>query len=136
MPTIEVETDDMLQRHLAALRLMSYMVFPDNPELRKASELTFRAKVAGWYARVLDKHKKETQIRFVNQCQLRSREELLRALADPPSWLRESLLNALLKPQGGVIGGALALTDSPSALEFAEELRRRWFGIVDTGRLK
>jgi hypothetical protein len=135
MPTIEIKTNDMLERHLAALRLMSFMVFPDNPELRKASEITFRTKVAARYAQVLANQRKETQIRFVNESQPQSREELRTALADPASWLREVLLNVLLKPLGGVIGGALALTDSPSAQEFVEEFRRRWFAIHYTGTL-
>lgn len=135
MPTIEIETNNMIDRHLAALRLMSYMVFPDNPALRKASETTFRTKAANRYAQVFDNYKKETQIWFVNECRPRSREELRRALTDPASWLREVLLNGFLKPEGGVTGGTLALTDSPSATEFVGEFLRRWFAIVYTGRL-
>ncbi len=135
MPTIEFETNNMIDRHLAALRLMSYMVFPDNPALRKASETTFRAKVADWYAQVFTNLGEEARIQFVNECRLRSREELRRALADPASWQREVLFNGLLKPQGGVIGGLLALTDSLSATELNKEFRRRWFGIHYTGKL-
>jgi len=38
VPTIEIEVSDRIARHLASVRLMSYMVFPDNPDLRTASE--------------------------------------------------------------------------------------------------
>jgi hypothetical protein len=37
MPTTEIEVSERISRHLAAVRLMSYMVFPDRPELRRAS---------------------------------------------------------------------------------------------------
>ena len=65
MPTIEIETDDPIQRHLAALRIMSYMVFPDDPELRKASETTFRTRIADWYSQVFATREKKAQIQFV-----------------------------------------------------------------------
>ncbi len=135
MPTIEIETDDLIQRHLAALRIMSYMIFPDDPELREASEATFRTKIADWYAKVFANLKKEAQIQFVNECRPKSRQELRRALADPTSWLRKFVFDEFLRPLGGVIGGALALTNSLSAMEFNKEFRRRWFGIHYTGKL-
>ena len=34
MPTIEIRISERIQRHLAAVRLMSYMVFPDDAKLR------------------------------------------------------------------------------------------------------
>ena len=52
MPTIEIEVSDRIARHVATVRLMSYMVFPDNPDLRMASEVTFRTKLADWYSGV------------------------------------------------------------------------------------
>jgi hypothetical protein len=50
MPTIEIEISDRIARHLASVRLMSYMVFPDSLDLRSASEVTFRTKLAEWYS--------------------------------------------------------------------------------------
>jgi hypothetical protein len=135
VPTIEIETDDPIQRHLAALRIMSYMVFPDDPELRRASEATFRTRVADWYSQVFATREKKAQIQFVKECPPKSSNELQRALADPALWLREFVFDEFLKPMGGVIEGALALTDSLSAMEFHKEFRRRWFGIHYTGRL-
>jgi hypothetical protein len=135
MPTIEIETNDLIQRHVAALRIMSYMVFPDKPELRDASEATFRTKVADWYAQVFANLGEETQIQFVNEWRPKSRKELRRALADPASWLRRIVFDDFLRPLGGVIGGALALTNSLSATEFKKEFQRRWFGIYYTGKL-
>jgi len=46
VPTIEIEVSDRIARHVASVRLMSYMVFPNNPDLRTASEITFRTKLA------------------------------------------------------------------------------------------
>jgi hypothetical protein len=135
VPTIQFETNDKIQRHLAALRIMSYMVFPDKPKLREASEATFRTKVADWYTRAFANLGKEAQIQFVNEWRPKSRKELRRALADPASWLRNIVFDDFLRPLGGVIGGALALTNSLSATEFNEEFRRRWFGIHYTGKL-
>jgi hypothetical protein len=135
LPTIEIETNDVIQRHAAALRIMSYMVFPDRPELRDASEATFRTKVADWYAQAFAKLGKEAQIQFVKEWGFKSRKELRRALADPASWSQKIVFDEFLRPLGGVIGGAIALTNSLSAMEFNEEFRRRWFGIHYTGKL-
>jgi hypothetical protein len=86
VPTIEIETDDPIQRHLAALRIMSYMVFPDDPELRKASETTFRTRIADWYSQVFATREKKAQIQFVKGCPPKSSNELQRALADPATF--------------------------------------------------
>jgi hypothetical protein len=56
-------------------------------------------------------------------------------LADPVCWLRKYVFDEFLRPLGGVIGGALKLTNSLSAMEFKNEFRRRWFGIHYTGKL-
>ena len=42
-----------IARHVPTMRLMSYMVFPDNPDLRTASEVTFRTKLADWGFRAI-----------------------------------------------------------------------------------
>jgi hypothetical protein len=65
MPTIEIEVSDRIARHVATVRLMSYMVFPDNPDLRTASEVTFRTKLADWYSGVFAEEKKEAQRRVL-----------------------------------------------------------------------
>lgn len=135
MPTIEIEVSDRIRRHLASVRLMSYMVFPDNPELRAASEITFRTKLADWYSGVFAEEKKEAQTRVLSGVEFKSAEERARALADPSAWVRDKFFSDFLKPLGGVIGGAIALTDSPSADALMQEWTRRWFRIVYTGKL-
>jgi hypothetical protein len=46
MPTIEIDVSERIARHLAAIRLMSYMSFPDDAKLRAAAEVTFRTILA------------------------------------------------------------------------------------------
>jgi hypothetical protein len=133
VPTIEIEVSDRIARHLASVRLMSYMVFPDNPELRVASEVTFRTQLADWYAEAFAKQNKEVQRRGLRK--LKSSEERARAFANPSAWMRNKLFSDFLEPLGGVIGGAVALTTSPSADELKQEWTRRWFGVVYTGKL-
>jgi hypothetical protein len=133
VPTIEIEVSDRIARHVASACLMSYMVFPDNPELRAASEVTFRTQLADWYAEAFAKQKKEVQRSGLRK--LESREERARAFTDPAAWMRNKLFSDFLKPLGGVIGGAVALTTSPSADQLKQEWTRRWFGIVYTGKL-
>jgi hypothetical protein len=64
VPTIEIEVSGRIARHLASVRLMSYVVFPDSLDLRSASEVTFRTKLAEWYSGVFAEEKKEAQTRF------------------------------------------------------------------------
>jgi hypothetical protein len=135
VPTIEIEVSDRIARHVASVRLMSYMVFPDDPELRAASEVTFRTQLADWYSGVFAEEKKEAQLRVLRGVKFKLAEERVRALADPSAWVRNKLFDDFLKPLGGVIGGAIALTGSPSADELKQEWTRRWFGIVYTGKL-
>ncbi len=135
MPTIEIEVSDRIARHLASVRLMSYMIFPDNLDLRTASEVTSRTKLADWYSGVFAEEKKKAQTRVLSGVEFKSAEERARALADPSAWVRDKLFDDFLKPLGGVIGGAIALTDSPSADALMQEWTRRWFGIVYTGKL-
>ena len=135
MPTIEIEVSDRLARYLASVRLMSYMVFPDNLDLRTAGEVTFRTKLADWYSGMFAEKKKEAQTRVLSGVKFKSAEERARALADPSAWVRDKLFSDFLKPLGGVIGSAVALTDSPSADALQQEWTRRWFGIVYTGKL-
>jgi len=135
VPTIEIEVSDRIARHLASVRLMSYMIFPDNLDLRTASEVTSRTKLADWYSGVFAEEKKKAQTRVLSGVEFKSAEERARALADPSAWVRDKFFNDFLKPSGGVIGGAIALTDSPSADALMQEWTRRWFGIVYTGKL-
>ena len=135
MPTIEIEVSDRIARHLASVRLMSYMIFPDNLDLRIAGEVTFRTKLADWYSGTFAKERKEAQTRVLSGVEFKSTEERARALADPSAWVRDKFFSDFLKPLGGVIGGAIALTDSPSADALQQEWTRRWFGIVYTGKL-
>jgi hypothetical protein len=135
VPTIEIEVSDRIARHLASVRLMSYMVFPDNLDLRTASEVTFRTKLADWYSGMFAKEGKEAQTRVLSGVEFKSTEERARALADPSAWVRDKFFGDFLRPVGGAIGGAVSLTDSPSADALKQEWTRRWFGIVYTGKL-
>jgi hypothetical protein len=135
MPTIEIDISERIQRHLAAVRLMSYMVFPDDPGLRAASDNTFRTKLADWYSQTFTKQKEHAQKQFLLQIGPKLGDELPRALADPSKWMRNWLFNDFLKPLGGAIGAAVALTESPSAEELERELTGRWWSIVYTGKL-
>ena len=135
MPTIEIEVSDRIARHLASVRLMSYMIFPDNLDLRIAGEVTFRTKLADWYSGTFAEKKKEAQKRVLNGVEFKSGEERARAFADPSAWVRDKLFSHFLKALGGVIRSAIALTDSPSADTLKQEWTRRWFGIVYAGKL-
>jgi hypothetical protein len=78
VPRIEIEVSDRIARHVASVRLMSYMVFPDNPELRAASEVTFRTQLADWYAEAFAKQKKRRKEgRCTNWNPARNAPELL-----------------------------------------------------------
>ena len=67
MPTIEIEVSERIQRHLAAVRVMSCMVFPDDPEKRATSEITFRTILADWYAGAFAKLETKVQKQFVRR---------------------------------------------------------------------
>ena len=67
MPTIEIKVTERFSRHLAAVRLMSYMVYPDDAELRGATELTFRTILADWYATALAKLGPRAQARLLRK---------------------------------------------------------------------
>ncbi len=48
MPNIEIDISDRAARHLGAIRLMSYMLFPDDAKLRLADEITLRTITVNW----------------------------------------------------------------------------------------
>lgn len=134
MPTIEIEISERIQRHLAAVRVMSFMVFPDDTEQRAASEITFRTILADWYAGTFAKLERKVQKQVVRRISSKL-GELPRALASPAAWLRNRIFDDFLKPAGGTHSGALALTGSPSAEELKSEWTRRWWPIIYTGKL-
>ena len=135
MPTIEIDISERIQRHLAAARVMSFMVFPDDAERRSASEITFRTILADWYAGTFAKLEKKVQKQVVRRIGSKLGEELPRAVASPAAWLRKRIFDDFLKPAGGVHSGALALTGSPSVEELKGEWTRRWWPIIYTGKL-
>jgi hypothetical protein len=135
VPTIEIQVSERISRHLAAVRLMSYMTFPDSPELRAASEVTFRTKLADWYSNAFAEQTKRAQQRTLRGIGAALGSEPPGALADPCAWMKNKLFSEFLAPLGGAIGGAIALTDSPSASELEREWTRRWFGVAYTGKL-
>jgi hypothetical protein len=114
---------------------MSYMVFPDRPELRRASEVTFRVKLAERYCRAFAQQTAEGQQSILLGLESKLGEELPRALAHPSAWMRSKLFEEFLKPVGGGFDVALALADSPSADVLTIEWTRRLFAIFATGRL-
>jgi hypothetical protein len=135
MPTIEIEVSERIQRHLAAIRVMSCMVFPDDAEKRATSEITFRTILADWYSGAFSKLETKAQKRFVKSIGSKLGEELPEALANPTVWLRNRIFADFLKPAGGTHKAALALTRSPSSEEVSEEWTRRWWSIVYTGKI-
>jgi hypothetical protein len=134
MPIIEIDVSERIPRHLAAVRLMSYMVFPDDSALRAACEITFRTKLADWYSRALAEQKDGLKRRLL-KIGSKLGDELPRALADPSAWARNRLFNDFLAPVGGAVGGAVALMESPSASQLEREWTHRWWSIVSTGKL-
>jgi hypothetical protein len=135
VPTIEIDVAERVSRHLSAVRLMSYMVFPDDSKLRAAAEITFRTILADWYSGAFLKQDRKTQQRVVRRMRVKLGEELPRALADPPAWVRNKIFELFLKPVGGIYQGALTLTGSPSADELEREWTSRWWSIIYTGKL-
>lgn len=131
MPTIEFKVSERMQRHLGAIRLMSYMVFPESPELRAASEATFGTILADWYSRMFADLTKEAQTAIFQNAGENLGAERSSALANPSEWMRNKLQGDLLKP----FGGAVALTGSPSSDQLEREWTRRWWSIVYTGKL-
>jgi hypothetical protein len=135
VPTIGIKVADRIQRHLAAVRLMAYMLFPDSAELRAAGELVFATKLAGWYSDTFEKQKEAAKRRVILGARSKLGNEFSRALADPSAWMRRKLFDDFLKPFGGALGGAVELADSPSASWLDQEWARRWFDICYTGQL-
>src|SRR5208282_694609 len=135
MPTIEIQIADRIQRHLAAVRLMSYMVFPDDEKLRTAAEITFRTKLADRYSEIFAEQKAAAQKRFLRKMEPLLGDELPQALANPSAWMRSRFFADFLEAAGGVIRGAVALTESPSAEDFERDWTQRWWSIVYTGKL-
>jgi hypothetical protein len=135
MPTIEIAMTERVSRHLAAVRLMSYMVYPDDAQLRMAAEITFRTILADWYSGAFAKQDQEAQAEAIHGIGPKLGADLPIALADPSGWVRNKIFDNFLKPAGGTHAGALALTDSPSAEELRREWTRRWWPIVYTGKI-
>jgi hypothetical protein len=135
MPTIEIPIFSRIGRHLAAVRLMSYMVFPDDEKLRTAAEITFRTKLGDWYSETFENEKASLQRRFLRAMGPVLGDELPEALANPSAWMRNRFFNDFLEPAGGIIRGAVALTESPSAEDVQREWTGRWWSTVYTGKL-
>ena len=121
MPTIELSVENRISRHLAAVRIMSYMVYPDNPERREASEIIFRTRLADWYSGTYAKRSLELQKELLQSAESKLGKELSRAYAHPSEWMRNRLFSDFLKPFGDLYEAA--------------EWTRRWFAVVYTGKL-
>jgi hypothetical protein len=126
MPVIEIDVSDRVARHLAAVRLMSYMVFPDDAKRRGTAEITFRTILADWYSRAFANQNRNAQSQVIRRIGPKLGAELPRALADPAAWMRNRIFDDFLRPAGGTHEGALALTGSPSAEELEREWTPRW----------
>ena len=135
MPSIEIDMSGRISRHLAAVWLMSHMVYPDDARLRGASEITFRTILAGWYSGALAKQDRKAQARLIRKIGPKLNTDVPRALADPGGWMRERIFDEFLSSAGGIHGAALQLTTSPSAEELNREWSRRWWPVVYTGKL-
>jgi hypothetical protein len=131
----KIETHQLITRHLAAGRKISHMFFPDNLELRNASEIIFRTKFAEQWSERFAQLGEEKQKAIILAGALGSVKNPPRFFADPQAWMRRRLFDNYLGPFGGAIGAALALKDSPSEHALEQDGIRRWFGVVFTGRL-
>src|SRR5262245_61526400 len=129
MPKIEIDTRDRIRRHLAAVRLMTYMVFPENSWLRFASELTARVKLADWYSAAFDRLQKKKRQQYLRKLQAPHGE-----LGEPSACLRERLFSKFLAPLGP-LGGIVALAESPPFAAFEALWTRRWIKITCAARL-
>jgi len=135
MPSIDFNMSTAVDRRLAAVRLKSYIAFPNNLELRKAAETTFRTKLAEWYATAFAHRAVEKQKKVLLRLGPKMADELPRALPDPAKWARNWIFNDFLEPLGGIAAGAAVLAEAPPAGWLDEVWRRCWFGITYTGKL-
>ncbi len=133
--TIEFDISTRVDRHLAAVRLRSYIAFPDEPKLREAAETTFRARLAEFYSAAFAHRSEEKQKEVLLRLLPKMPDELPRALADPAKWAKNRIFNDFLEPFGGLAAGAAALAHAPSWSWLEKEWRKRWFGITYTGKL-
>jgi len=135
MPIIKIDVSERTARLLGAIRLMSYMLFPDGAKLRLADEITLRTIAAGWVSSRFAKEDRRVQSRVIRQIGFRLRTDLARALEDPAAWMKQEIFDYVLSPVGGIYDVALQLTTSPSAEELDREWANRWWSIVYTGKL-
>ncbi len=135
MPIIEIDVSARADRHLEAVRLMSYMLFPDDVKLRLADEITLRFITADWCSSRFAKEDRREQSRVIRRIGPRLGTDLARALADPAAWMKREILDYVLSPVGGIYDAAPQLTMSPSAEELDREWTNRWWSIVYTGKL-
>ena len=135
MPTIEIDVSERIPRHLAAIRLMSYMVYPDDAKRRGAAEITLRTILADWYSGGFARQDQEAQARVIRQIGPKLGADLRRAIADPAGWMTSRIFDEFLRPAGGTCDGAVALTSSPSAEQLSREWTERWWSIVYTGKI-
>jgi hypothetical protein len=128
----KIATDNLIRRYLLGGHILSQMLFPDDPDRRRAREIIFRTKFADRWSRQGDLGESQLEPRtFVDVC-----SGSLRSVAgeiDPN--IRKSIFDSCLRPFGETIGATLALKDSPSEQALDAECMRRWFGVLYTGRL-
>src|ERR1700683_1080039 len=132
----KITTYQLICRHLAAGRMLSHMLFPDDAELRRANEIIFRTKFADeWSGKVVQLGRQELERRILCEMGSGLHRQVPSAIDDPCAWVRRSIFDNYLAPYGGAVGAALALKDLPSEQALEQESMRRWFGIIFTGRL-
>jgi hypothetical protein len=76
---------ECISRLFAAVRRISHMVYPDDAQLRRASEITFRTRLAGLCSRAIARQDRKAQVRLVRQIGPKLGADLPRALAEPAS---------------------------------------------------
>jgi hypothetical protein len=114
--SFEFNVSTRVDRHLVAVRLMSYMAFSDDSGLRNAAETTSRAKLAEWYATTFA-HRAESKQREGLLRIRKMQDELPRALADPAKWAKNWIFNNFLEPIGGLAGGVAVTVDAARWLD-------------------
>ena len=126
---------DLSNRTVAAISLMSHMLYPDDAELRLANEINLRTITAHWCSARFAQENRRVQRRLIRRIYSETGKDLRRELADSVTSMKRRFFDYLLEPVGGTCDAAFQLTMSPSMEELDRESTNRWWSTVYTGKL-
>ncbi len=131
-----LDPSDYFERKLVAVRLLAYMVWPDDEDRRVAAEATFAANLAIAGARLI-RENEPTIRRHAAKHKRRVAPDIRKLFQrllddiDPSDWFQQHILKTYVEP----LGGLGAITDSPSTDEIEREIGARLFDIYSTGNI-